>query len=97
MGILLIPRNPSEHQVGNVIIYGGATKFYHNFDKDKVVPKIVPPTQVYFVETDFGNHMTMLWSEIETLWITAGWRDYTEWRSKRDELRSQPNLIEKEI
>ena len=92
MGIRLRPRDPSQYQVGNAIIYGGGTKFYHGFAEGEVSTQ----AEVFYVESDFGNHMTMLWPEIEAMWIVVGWQDYEEWRSNRDELRGKPNLIERQ-
>jgi hypothetical protein len=63
MGIRLRPRNPSQYQIGNAIIYGGSTKFYHGFAEGEIDTQ----SEVFYVESDFGNHMTLSWSEIKTM------------------------------
>lgn len=87
MGLRLRPLNTEMHQVGNAIIYGGMDT---NYD-----PSAPREGQIFFVESDFGNHMKLSWAEICERWTVVGWQDYREWRQARDELINQPNLIQR--
>lgn len=86
MGLRLRPRDPSKYQVGNAICYGGDHKIY-GFPVGEV-----SEAEVFFVETDFGNHMTLTWGELENMFTVAGWQDYGEWRAARAQLQEQPPL-----
>jgi hypothetical protein len=49
----------------------------------------VHEAELFFVETDFGNHMKLTWGEVMEMYTVAGWQDYELWRARRDELRQQ--------
>jgi hypothetical protein len=83
MALRLRPRDPSKYQVGNAILYGGEHKIYDS-PKDEV-----HEAELFFVETDFGNHMKLTWGEVMEMYTVAGWQDYELWRASRDELRQQ--------
>lgn len=86
MALRLRPRDPSQHQVGNAILYGGDHRIY-GFPVGEV-----SEAEVFFIETDFGNHMTLTWAEVEAMFTIAGWQDYAEWRKARRQLQEQPPL-----
>lgn len=88
MGLRLRPRDPSKFQVGNAILYGGDRKLEFD-DKLSVIDN-----EVFYVETDFGNHMTLTWREVEEMFTIAGWQSYEDWKAARRALQSQPNLIQ---
>lgn len=90
MALRLRPKDPTAHKVGNAILYGGKHKFYqHPADKPS-------EAEAFYVETDFGNHMTLTWREVEEMFVVVGWQDYGEWKDNRRHLLEQPNLIEQD-
>lgn len=90
MALRLRPRDPANHKVGNAILYGGVHRHYqHPIDKPS-------EAEVFFVETDFGNHMTLTWREVEEMFVVSGWQDYEEWKANRRHLQSLPNLFDQE-
>lgn len=74
--ITLITKDGSK--VGNAILYGGGTAMYTQPEPKEQV--------LFFVETDFGNHMQLSWAEIEELWTVGQAANYSRWRSDRDQL-----------
>lgn len=94
MGLRLRPRDPSKHQVGNAILYGGDHRIYGTLPGTigGIPLGEVSEAEVFFVETDFGNHMTLTWREVEEMFTVAGWQDHDEWRAARAELQNQPRL-----
>lgn len=85
--LLLRAKATPDRQHGNGIMYGGGTKIYNTIGD--FVQK-----EVFYVETDFGNHMTLTWGELNEMFEVVGVRDYGNWRMDRSQLQSQPNLIE---
>ena len=89
MALRLRPRDPSKHIVGNAILYGGEFRQYKH-------PSDAPHSaEVFYVETDFGSHMTLTWGEVEEMFTVAGYQPYDEWLKARDELRQQLPLNER--
>jgi len=88
----------SKHQVGNAILYGGDHRIYGTMPGSigGIPLGEVSEAEVFFVETDFGNHMTLTWGELEQMFTIAGWQSYESWKAARNELRHQPNLYQKE-
>jgi len=86
MALRLRPKDSSKYGVGNAILYGGEHKIYGFPVKE------VNEAEVFFIETDFGNHMTLTWGEVSEMFIVAGWQDYAEWRKIREDLLMQPPL-----
>lgn len=81
-------------QVGNAIIYGGDDGFNDNAIQMMISTTNFEPKPIFYVETDFGNHMKLTWREIEERFTIGKVMDYNQWKSERDGLRSSPNLIE---
>lgn len=91
MALRLRPKDPSKHQVGNAILYGGEAKIYgHPMGE-------VNETEIFFIETDFGNHLTLTWGEVMEMFTVAGWQHYDDWKRARHNLQQQPNLIERKV
>jgi len=88
MAFRLRPRNSDKHQVGNAILYGGSRKCYN------IKPDDTVETELFYIDTDFGNHMRLTWNEVMEMFTVVGWQDYGSWREARAECMSQPNLIE---
>lgn len=82
----------SGRQHGNGILYGGSLKTYHMFEPDKY-----QEIEVFYVETDFGNHMTLNWDEVMEMFEVVGWANYDEWRRDRDALREHPRLDQQDM
>lgn len=82
--ITLLTRDGS--RVGNAIIYGGETRDYPAADGRFEV-------NVFFVETDFGNHMVLTWKEIEELFTVGHCCDYQEWRKGRAHLIAEDRTL----
>ena len=53
--------------------------------------------ELFYVETDFGNHMKLSWSELTNMFEVVGVRDYDQWKADRDQLRNQPSYIDKDM
>lgn len=88
MAIRLRPRDPSNHQVGNAILYGGERRTYD------IKPDEHVETELFYIETDFGNHMKLNWKEVMEMFTVAGWQDYGSWREARAKCIDQPNLVQ---
>lgn len=70
----LVVRSKDTSHTGNGIIYdGGISETTGN--------------EVFYVETDFGNHIKLTWQDIEYMYAIIRWTDYDRWRADRDELR----------
>lgn len=57
-------------KTGNAIIFGGG---YSKHTGDPV----------FYIQTDFGNHMTLHWAEIEDMFTIGHVMDYSEWQVSR--------------
>jgi len=79
------------NKVGNAILYGGDDGM---LTLGSMVGQVDEPKDRYYVETDFGNHMTLTWGEINELYDIKGVQSYDHWKSERQRLREEPNLIE---
>lgn len=90
--LLLRAKTSDGRQHGNGIMYGGTRKQYFGFSETE------PHTdhEVFYVETDFGNHMTLSWTELTDMFDVVGVRDYQKWKADRAYLQSQPNRIDEE-
>ena len=84
--LALKAKTNSDRQHGNGILYGGTRKMYQNPFKE---------VEVFFVETDFGNHMTLTWPEVIEMFEVVAVRDYDQWKEDRRQLQNEPNLIER--
>lgn len=85
------PNETSKH--GNAIMYEGESKRYD-------FPAILNEGEVYelfYVETDFGNHMKLSWSELTSMFEVVGVRNYDQWKADRNELRAQLSYIDKDM
>jgi hypothetical protein len=82
------PNETSKH--GNAIMYGGETKQYD-------LPTMLnnhEPYELFYVETDFGNHMKLSWSELTSMFEVVRVMDYERWKMERSDLRNQPNYMQ---
>lgn len=99
--MLLLKAKFSEggRQHGNGIMYGGCKKenpaFMHQIMQETAdYSGIESHYEVFYVETDFGNHMSLSWSELNSMFEVVGVRNYFQWLADRKYLQSQPNLVE---
>ena len=88
--LLLKAKTAGGHQHGNGIMYGGTRKQYSSPPETEAYAE----HEVFYVETDFGNHMALLWTELTDMFDVIGVRDYEKWKADRLYLQSQPNLID---
>lgn len=100
--LLLKAKVDANRQHGNGIMYGGRRKenpaYMHNLflpssDREEVESHY----ELFYVETDFGNHMALMWSELTAMFEIVGVRDYGQWQADRSYLQSQPNLLIKDL
>lgn len=77
--ITLFTRNGSK--TGNAILYGG---------QDRDDPQDPP---LFYVETDYGNHMKLTWSEIMSMFAVGRPCSYDDWRADRRELGTKLSYL----
>lgn len=92
------PVDDNQRQHGNGIMYGGGRKenpaFMAEIMSGSLTGGFTPDShnEVFFVETDFGNRMTLSWSELTRMYDVVGVRDYRVWRAERQHLIDQPPM-----
>ena len=84
---------------GNGILYGGGCKENPGFMRAVMDPEqdssgVDSHYEIFFVETDFGNHMKLTWGELTAMYDVVGVRDYGQWKADRLYLQSQPDLLQ---
>lgn len=90
--LLLKAKIDKDPQHGNGIMYGGESKSYDiaaMLGGDKI-------HELFYVETDFGNHMKLSWNELNEMFYVVGVRDYQQWRTDRNYLLSQPSYLDQD-
>jgi len=78
-------------RVGNAILYGGDDGM---IDLASMIGQVGEPKDIYYVETDFGNHMHLTWDEVQEMFYINGVQSYDRWKEERARLQQEPNLIE---
>jgi hypothetical protein len=78
-------------KTGNAIIYGGEDPMdsLASLQARTFNGVCDEPKPLFFVETDFGNHMKLSWTEIEEMFTIGQTMDYSFWHAKRAELHEQ--------
>ena len=85
---MIVLHTKDSSKVGNAILYGGMQGSpLPRFPNDEM-------PHIFFVETDFGHHMKLTWSEIEELYTVSHFQDYHQWRSERAKLHERTNHME---
>lgn len=77
---MLLLQTKDGSRIGNAILYGGGTRVYVNAD--------IPAVVLYFVETDFGNHMRLTWKEILDQFEIGPAQDYRRWKENRRHIQN---------
>jgi len=90
----LRPTIKAMKSIGFAIIYGGKKDGVLMVNEDQF--RLTEWDRI-FIETDFGNHLSISQVELANTFELLSRQSYDRWRNDRDALRQQPNLIEDEI